>query len=50
MADDPATAGRPAAPRATPSVPFLTEPQRALRAVFVGVALGAVLAALARRA
>jgi hypothetical protein len=29
--------------------PFITEPQRAIRAIVVGLVLGAVLAALARR-
>jgi hypothetical protein len=38
-----------AAPGSGAPAPFLTEQQRAIRAVVVGLVLGAVLAALARR-
>jgi hypothetical protein len=34
---------------ARPPAPFLTEQQRAIRAIVVGLVLGAALAALARR-
>jgi hypothetical protein len=36
-------------PDPRPTRPYLTEPERAVRAIVVGVVLGAVLAALARR-
>lgn len=48
MRDDPAAADSPSAPGDTPA-PFLSEPERAIRAIVVGLVLGAVLAALARR-
>lgn len=46
--DDRAADGPIQAPGDTAPAPFLTEQQRALRAVVVGMVLGAVLAAFAR--
>jgi hypothetical protein len=42
-------ASRPAPEDVASSAPFLTEQQRAIRAIVVGLMLGAALAALARR-
>jgi hypothetical protein len=44
-----AAGDRTATPESGSPAPFLTEPQRAIRAVVVGLVLGALLAALARR-